>query len=152
MKAYTLDLRERVVQFVAGAARGPRPPGFFGWANAPSIATWPRPNEHPGTQDQLGPLAQARSGPTTGARLPPAGRHAPGLQRVFGVSHNAVWVRLQQLGFTLKKLTKYRERTKCSGGSPRDWNPGPAACIPRRVRRGSPAVSGIRTRPEANGL
>jgi len=31
---------------------------------------------------------------------------------VFGVSHHAVWVRLRQLGFTLKKLTKYRERNE----------------------------------------
>lgn len=28
------------------------------------------------------------------------------LQSVFGVSHHAVWVRLRQLGFTLKKLIK----------------------------------------------
>jgi hypothetical protein len=35
------------------------------------------------------------------------------LQRVFTVSHHAVWVRLRQLGFTLKKkLTKYRERNE----------------------------------------
>jgi transposase len=34
------------------------------------------------------------------------------LQKVFGVSHHAVWVRLRQLGFTLKKLIKYRERNE----------------------------------------
>lgn len=28
------------------------------------------------------------------------------LQSVFGVSHHAIWVRLGQLGFTLKKLIK----------------------------------------------
>jgi len=34
------------------------------------------------------------------------------LQRAFAVSHHAVWVRLRQLGLTLKKLTKYRERNE----------------------------------------
>jgi transposase len=32
------------------------------------------------------------------------------IRNVFGVSHHAVWVRLGQLGFMLKKLIKYRER------------------------------------------
>jgi transposase len=34
------------------------------------------------------------------------------LQDAFGVSHQAIWVRLGQLGFTLKKLIKYRERNE----------------------------------------
>ncbi len=44
MKAYTLDLRERVVKFVAGGGtRAQAARLLFGWANAPSIATWPQP-------------------------------------------------------------------------------------------------------------
>ena len=31
---------------------------------------------------------------------------------MFGVSHHAIWARLGQLGFPLKKLTKYRERNE----------------------------------------
>ena len=34
------------------------------------------------------------------------------LQTTYGVSHHAIWVRLGQLGFTLKKLIKYRERNE----------------------------------------
>jgi transposase len=113
MKAYTLDLRERVVRFVhrggtrAEAARrfslGLRSVyRYLAAAKADTLApktTW-------GGWRTLDPgklAAYVRQHPA-------ATLHE--LKATFGVSHKAVWVRLRQLGYTLKKLVKYRERNE----------------------------------------
>jgi transposase len=66
------------------------------------------------------------------------------LQRVFTVSHHAVWVRLRQLGFTLKKTHKISraQRGATMAVPPRTGKPGRSArLLPGRMRRGSPLVS-----------
>jgi putative transposase len=66
------------------------------------------------------------------------------LQTVFGVSHHAIWVRLGQLGFTLKKTHKIsRAQRGAAVALPARTRKArrPARLLPRRVRRGSPPVS-----------
>jgi transposase len=104
MKAYTLDLRERVVQFVAGGGTRAEAARLFRLGErtvyrylAAAKTNTLAPKTSWGHWRKLDP-----------AQLQAHVRHQPDatlqeLQRVFGVSHNAVWVRLRQLGFTLKK-------------------------------------------------
>ena len=152
MKAYTLDLRERVVKFVAGGGTRAQAARLFGLGErtvyrylAAAKTNTLAPKTRWGHWRKLDP-----------AKLQVHVRHHPDatlqeLQTVFGVSHNAVWVRLRQLGFTLKKTHKISRaersaavalpaRTGTAGSRPR--------VLSRRVRRGSPAVSGIRPRPQ----
>ena len=104
MKAYSLDLRERVVKFVeAGGTRAAAARCFrlgertvYRYLAAAKTNTLV-PKTSWGHWRKLDP-----------AKLQAHVRHQPDatlqeLQKVFGVSHNAVWVRLRQLGFTLKK-------------------------------------------------
>jgi len=113
MKAYALDLRERVVKFLqAGGSKVEAARRFdvgrrtvyryLAAAQAGTLApktTW-------GKWRKLDPQKlQAHVKKHPDATLQE-------LQTVFNVSHNAVWVRLGQLGFTLKKLIKYRERSE----------------------------------------
>lgn len=73
------------------------------------------------------------------------------LATALGVSHNAVWVRLQQLGCTLKKTHKISraQRSPAVALPARTGKAGPRqSVLPRRVRRGSPAASGLRSRPK----
>ena len=104
MKAYALDLRERVVNFVrrggakAEAARrfdlGRRTVyRYLAAAQAGTLA----PKQSWGKWRKLDPeklRAHVQQHPSATLRE---------LQTAFGVSPNAVWVRLRQLGFTLKK-------------------------------------------------
>ena len=151
MKAYTLDLRERVVQFVAGGGTRAEAARLFRLGErtvyrylAAAKTNTLAPKTSWGHWRKLDP-----------AQLQAHVCHQPDatlqeLQRVFGVSHNAVWVRLRQLGFTLKKTHKISraERSAAVALPPRTGKTGPRQrVLPRRVRRGSPAVSGIRTRP-----
>ena len=113
MKAYTLDLRERVVKFVAGGGTRAQAARVFQLGErtvyrylAAAKKNTLAPKTSWGHWRKLDP-----------AQLQAHVRHQPDatlqeLQKVFGVSHNAVWVRLRQLGFTLKKLIKYRERNE----------------------------------------
>ena len=107
MKAYTLDLRERVVKFVeAGGTRAEAARLFrlgersvYRYLAAAKTNTL-APKTRWGHWRKLDP-----------AQLQAHVRHHPDatlheLQTVFGVSHNAVWVRLRQLGLTLKKTRK----------------------------------------------
>jgi len=107
MKAYTLDLRERVVNFVeAGGTRAAAARCFrlgertvYRYLAAAKTNTL-APKTSWGHWRKLDP-----------AKLQAHVRRQPDatlqeLQRVFGVSHNALWVRLRQLGFTLKKTHK----------------------------------------------
>ncbi len=65
------------------------------------------------------------------------------LATVFNVSHNAVWVRLGQLGLTLKKTHKIsRTQRGAAVVVPARTRKvqRPARLLPRRVRRGPPPV------------
>ena len=103
MKAYALDLRKRVVKFIQGGGSKAEAARRFELARS-SVYRY---------------LAAAKKGalaPKTSwghwRKLDPqklqahVNKHPDAtlkeLQKVFGVSHHAIWVRLGQLGFTLK--------------------------------------------------
>ena len=152
MKAYTLDLRARVVKFVQGggtraeAARrfqlGER--SVYRYLAAAKTNTL-APKTSWGAWRKLDPAKlQAHVKKHADATLAE-------LAAALGVSHNAVWVRLQQLGCTLKKTHKISrtERSPTVALPARAGQTGsPKRVLPRRVRGGSPAVSGIRARPK----
>jgi transposase len=145
MKAYALDLRERVVKFLkAGGSKAEAARRFdlgrrtvyryLAAAQKGALA----PKKSWGTWRKLDPQKlQAHVKVHPDATLKE-------LQTVFGVSHHAVWVRLGQLGFTLKKTHKIpraqRGATLALPARARKVQ-RPARLLPRRVRRGSPPVS-----------
>ena len=152
MKALTLDLRERVVRFVAAGGTRAEAARVFRLGErsvyrylAAAKANTLAPKTSWGHWRKLDPAklqAHVRQHPDATLQE---------LQKVFGVSHNAVWVRLRQLGFTLKKTHKISraERGAAVALPPRTGKAGSRPrVLPRRVRRGSPTVSGIRSRPE----
>jgi transposase len=113
MKAYGLDLRERVVKFIkSGGSKAEAARRFelgrrtvYRYLPAMEAGTL-APKTSWGHWRKLDPHklhAHVKQHPDATLKE---------LQRVFGVSHHAVWVRLRQLGFTLKKLIKYRERNE----------------------------------------
>ena len=152
MKAYALDLRERVIQFVqAGGTRAEAARCFrlgersvYRYLAAAKTSTL-APKTSWGAWRKLDPAKlQAHVKKHADATLAE-------LATALGVSHNAVWVRLRQLGCTLKKTHKIPRaersptvavpaRTRTAGSRPRG--------LPRRVRRGSPAVSRVGPRPK----
>jgi transposase len=104
MKAYALDLRERVVKFInAGASKAEAARRFdlgrrtvYRYLAAAQKGTL-TPKTSWGHWRKLDPQklrAHVQQHPDATLKE---------LQQVFGVSHHAVWVRLRQLGFTLKK-------------------------------------------------
>jgi transposase len=145
MRAYALDLRERVVQFIQGGGSKVEAARRFALARSsvyrylaaaqkgalPSKTSW-------GTWRKLDPdklRAHVKKHPDATLKE---------LQQVFGVSHHAVWVRLGQLGFTLKKTHKISRAQRgaalaVSTGTGKTRRP--ARLLSRRVRRGSPPVS-----------
>ena len=145
MKAYGLDLRERVVKFLqtggskVEAARrfavGRRTVyRYLAAAKAGALA----PKTSWGQWRTLDPQKlQAHLQQHPEAALQE-------LATVFNVSHNAVWVRLGKLGFTLKK-THQIPRTKRGAAVALPARTRkvqrPAPFLSRRVRRGSPPVS-----------
>jgi len=145
MKAYTLDLRERVVKFVkSGGSKAEA---------ARRFAVGRRTVYRYLAADQAGTLAPKKSWGHW-RKLDPHQLQAhlkqhpdatlKEIQQVFGVSHHAVWVRLRQLGFTLKKTHKISrtQRGPAVALPPRTRKPGrPARLLPGRMRRGSPPVS-----------
>lgn len=145
MKAYALDLRERVVKFIQGGGSKAEAARRFelgrstvyryldavqGGTLAPK-ASW-------GHWRKLDPQKlQAHVKQHPDATLKE-------LQEVFGVSHHAIWVRLGQLGFTLKKTHKIsRAQRGPAVALPARTRKarGPARVLPGRMRRGSPPVS-----------
>jgi transposase len=145
MKAYALDLRERVVKFIqgggskAGAARHfdlARSSVYRYLAAAQKGALTPKKSW--GYWRKLDPQKlQAHVKKHPDATLKE-------LQQVFGVSHHAVWVRLGQLGFTLKKTHKISraQRGATPALPPRTGKVRrPARLLSGRVRRVSPPVS-----------
>ena len=113
MKAYTLDLRERVVKFLqAGGSKAEAVRRFdvarrtvyryLAAAKAGTLA----PKTSWGKWRKLDPQklsAHVKKQPDATLKE---------IATALSVSHNAVWVRLGKLGFTLKKLIKYRERSE----------------------------------------
>src|ERR1017187_8340178 len=145
MKACTLDLRERVIKFVhAGGSKAEAARRFdlgrrtvyryLAAAQAGTLApktTW-------GKWRKLDPQklqAHVRKQPDAT------------LQEIatrFAVSHNAVWVRLGKLGFTLKKTHEIpRAQRGAALALPARTRKvqRPARLLPGRMRRGSPPVS-----------
>jgi transposase len=145
MKAYTLDLRERVVKFVkSGGSKAEAARRFavgrrtvYRYLDAAQAGTL-APKQSWGHWRKLDPhQLQAHVKKHPDATLKE-------IQKVFGVSHHAVWVRLRQLGFTLKKTHKISraERSAAVALPPRTRKPGrPARLLPGRMWSGSPAVS-----------
>ena len=145
MKAYALDLRERVVKFIKlGGSKAEAARRFelgrstvYRYLDAVQAGTL-APKASWGHWRKLDPQKlQVHVQKHPDATLKE-------LQGVFGVSHHAIWVRLEQLGFTLKKTHKISRaqrgpavalpaRTRKAGRS--------ARLLPGRMRRGSPPVS-----------
>ena len=113
MKAYALDLRERMVKFIqSGGSKTEAARRFdlgrstvYRYRDAVQAGTL-APKASWGHWRKLDPQQlQVHVKKHPDATLKE-------LQKAFGVSHHAVWVRLRQIGFTLKKLMKYRERNE----------------------------------------
>jgi transposase len=145
MKAYALDLRERVVKFIQNGGSKAEAARRFDLGRSSVYRYWDAvqtgtlaPKTSWGKWRKLDPeKLQAHVKKHPDATLKE-------LQTVFGVSHHAVWVRLGQLGFTLKKTHKISRarRGAALALSARTGNAGrPARLLPGRVRRGSPPVS-----------
>jgi len=125
MKAYALDLRERVVKFIQGGGSKAEAARRFDLARSsvyryltaaqqgalPPKTSW-------GKWRKLDPQKlQAHVKKHPDATLKE-------IQKVFGVSHHAVWVRLRQLGFTLKKTHQISRAQR-----------GAALALPARTRK-----------------
>ncbi|MEK7721072.1 MAG: IS630 transposase-related protein [Elusimicrobiota bacterium] len=145
MKAYALDLRERVVKFIqAGGSKAEAARRFelgrstvYRYLAAVRSGTL-APKASWGHWRKLDPeklRAHVKKHPDATLKE---------LQKTFGVSHQAIWVRLGQLGFTLKKTHKISraQRGPAVALPPRTGKSGRAArLLPGRMRRGSPPVS-----------
>src|ERR1019366_3648264 len=122
MKAYTLDLRERVVKFLQAGGTKVEAARRFDLARrtvyrylAAAKAGTLAPKTSWGQWRKLDPKklsAHVKKHPDATLKE---------LEIVFGVSHNAVWVRLGKLGFTLKKTHKVPRTQR-----------GPALALPAR--------------------
>ena len=104
MKAYTVELRERIVRFVEKGGSKVEASAHFkvgrrtiyrylAAAQSGSLSPKPQPGRKKSFSD--GSLRKAVK------ERPTATLKAHG--KAFGVSHNAVWLRLRELGITLKK-------------------------------------------------
>jgi transposase len=145
MKAYALDLRERVLKFIQSGGSKVEAARRFELARS-SVYRYLdaakkgalAPKKSWGHWRKLDPHKLQ----THVKKHPDATLKE--LQTVFGVSHHAVWVRLGQLGFTLKKTHKI-SRAQRSATVALPARTGkvqrPVRLLSRRVRRGSPPVS-----------
>jgi transposase len=141
MKAYSLDLRQRVVRFIesggtkAEAARrfkvGRRTVyRYLSAAGSGKLA----PKTSWGSWRKLDPQKlQDRVKKHSDATLHELGR-------ALGVSHHAVWVRLRQLGVTLKKTRKIPgakpgAAPALPAGNRKAGGSRQAGLLPRRMRR-----------------
>jgi transposase len=153
MKAYALDLRERVIRFVqAGGTRAEAARHFqlgqrsvYRYLAAAKTNTL-TPKTSWGAWRKLDPAKlQAHVKKHADATLAE-------LAAALGVSHNAVWVRLNQLGCTLKKTHKISgaKRGATVALPARAGKTGvPQRVLSGRVRGGSSVASG--KRPGAKG-
>jgi transposase len=145
MKAYALDLRERVVKFIkSGGSKAEAARRFdlgrrtvYRYLAAVEAGTL-APKASWGHWRKLDPQQlQVHVKKHPDATLKE-------LQKTFGVSHHAIWVRLGQLGFTLKKTHKIsRAQRGAAVALPARTRKArrPARLLSGRVRRGSPPVS-----------
>jgi len=145
MKAYALDLRERVVKFIReGGSKVEAARRFdlarstvYRYLDAVQTDTL-APKKSWGHWRKLNPQklkVHVQQHPDATLKE---------LQDVFGVSHQAIWVRLGQLGFTLKKTHQIprAQRGPAVALPPRTRTARPTErLLPGRVRRGSPSVS-----------
>jgi transposase len=145
MKAYALELRERVVNFIqSGGSKAEAARRFdlgrstvYRYLTAQQAGTL-APKTSWGHWRKLDPQKLQRHV----QKHPDATLKE--LQKTFGVSHHAIWVRLRQLGFTLKKThhLSRAQRSPAVALSPRTGKAGRSArLLSGRVRRGSPPVS-----------
>ena len=145
MKAYALDLRERVVNFIKSGGSKAEAARRFDLARSSvyryleAVKTGPlAPKTSWGHWRKLNPQklqAQVKQHPDAPLKE---------LQKVFGVSHHAIWVRLGQLGFTLKKTHEIsRAQRGAAVALPARTGKArrPDRLLPGRMRRGSPPVS-----------
>jgi putative transposase len=145
MKAYALDLRERVVNFIKSGGSKVEAARRFDLARS-SVYRYLEaaktgalaPKTSWGHWRKLDPQklqAQVKQHPDATLKE---------LQKVFGVSHHAIWVRLGQLGFTLKKTHKISRAQRGAAVALRARTGKarrPNRLLPGRMRRGSPPVS-----------
>jgi len=145
MKAYALDLRKRVVKFIqSGGSKAEAARRFelgrstvYRYLHAGRAGTL-APKTSWGRWRKLDP--QKLQGHVK--KHPDATLKE--LQQVFGVSHHAIWVRLGQLGFTLKRTHKISraQRSATVALPSRAGKAGRPPCLlAGRVRRGSPPGS-----------
>src|ERR1017187_8415633 len=145
MKAYALDLRERVVKFIQGGRYKVEGARRFDLPRS-SVYRYLEAAKKGGLRPKTSWGAWRKHDPE---KLRAHVKKHPDatlkeIQQVFGVSHHAVWVRLGQLGFTLKKTHKISraQRGPAVVVPPRTGTTRrPARLLSRRVRRGSPPVS-----------
>src|SRR5882724_2428223 len=145
MKAYALDLRERVVKFIkSGGSKAEAVRRFdlarrtvYRYLAAAQTGTL-TPKTSWGHWRKLDPhRLQVHVKQHPDATLKE-------LQKTFGVSHHAIWVRLGQLGFTLKKtheISRAQRGAALAFPARTRTTRRPARLLPGRVRRGSPSVS-----------
>jgi transposase len=145
MKAYALDLRQRVVNFIKSGGSKAEAARRFDLARS-SVYRYLEaaktgvlaPKTSWGHWRKLDPQklqAQVKQHPDATLKE---------LQKVFGVSHHAIWVRLGQLGFTLKKTHKIsRAQRGAAVALPARTGKArrPNRLLPGRMRCGSPPVS-----------
>ena len=144
MKAYALDLRERMVKFIqSGGSKTEAARRFdlgrstvYRYRDAVQAGTL-APKASWGHWRKLDPQQlQVHVKKHPDATLKE-------LQKAFGVSHHAVWVRLRQLGFTLKKTHKISraQRGAAVALSPRTRKAGRSArLLPGRIVKCRSAV------------
>ncbi|MGH9447808.1 MAG: IS630 transposase-related protein [Terriglobia bacterium] len=145
MKAYALDLRERVVKFIQGGGSKVEAAQRFDLARssvyrylAAADAGALTPKKSWGHWRKLDPKKlQIHIEKHPDATLME-------LQNALNVSHNAIWVRLKQLRITLKKthkISRAQRGATLALPAPDRRVQRPGRFLPRRVRRGSPPVS-----------
>jgi transposase len=145
MKGYDLDLRERVVAYLRADGSPTEVKRLFGVGRstayrylAAAKTNTLAPKTSWGSWRKLDPVklqAEVKKHPDATLKE---------LQTTLGVSHNAVWVRLRQLGFTLKKTHKISRAQRGAAVALPARNAKPGArprVLSGRVRRGSPPVS-----------
>ena len=145
MKAYPLDLRERVVKFLQGGGSKTEAVRRFEVARrtvyrhpAAAKAGALAPKTSWGKWRKLDPQklsAHVKKQPAATLKE---------IAIALAVSHNAVWVRLGKRGFTLKKTHPIpRTQRGAAVAVPARTRKvqRPARLLPRPVRRGSPPVS-----------
>lgn len=144
MKAYALDLRERVIKFIQSGGSKVEAAQRFSLARS-SVYRYldaaQKGNLTPKTSwghwRKLDPeklQAQVQRQPDATLKE---------LQQVFGVSHHAIWVRLRQLGFTLKKthqISRTQRSAAVAVSARTGKSRGRAGVLPGRMRGGSPAL------------